>query len=264
MAVNQSTVNKAENAHLRYPGWNLGWKKPGDQHDPIMDALIRRHVMIEADDMHNEAVGTYFYHQGSSPELQGVTLREFLDVKIGTGEMREAQEDHSIRQTNPDEAWSEWMGNPYTEIGHDGRIEWVSYVSGLTLFDGYGDFPVLEDADFTVNIEASTVIPGLPLKITIQSPVGQDILPPHQDMPSDGTWLYRMFDEEKNLLYIGISKDAFVRFSQHERSKPWIDDVSSWTREKFNTRRAALIAEKRAIKQERPLFNVVHNTGWSR
>lgn len=73
------------------------------------------------------------------------------------------------------------------------------------------------------------------------------------------TALYRHFDTTGKLLYIGISVNAFKRFSEHKDQKDWSSDICSMTIEYFDTRIAALAAEKNAIKAEKPLHNVTYN-----
>jgi len=74
------------------------------------------------------------------------------------------------------------------------------------------------------------------------------------------TDLYRFFNANGALLYIGISLSAVHRASQHKGDKAWWSDVSKMTVERISgTRADALAAERRAIVQEKPLHNVVHN-----
>lgn len=73
------------------------------------------------------------------------------------------------------------------------------------------------------------------------------------------TDLYRYFDKNHNLLYVGISNNALNRQSQHKHSAPWFHLYESMTRESFNSRNDAIQAEKLAIKSEKPLYNIVHN-----
>lgn len=74
------------------------------------------------------------------------------------------------------------------------------------------------------------------------------------------TTLYRHFDEQGTLLYVGISNDAIYRLKQHAGDKKcWVDDIASMTIERFATRSDAMIAEKNAIKNELPKYNIVHN-----
>ena len=71
--------------------------------------------------------------------------------------------------------------------------------------------------------------------------------------------LYRLFDETGQLLYVGISVDPGKRFAQHRSDKAWWSDVRTMNVQPMPNRRAALDAEREAIKNERPLHNVVHN-----
>lgn len=75
---------------------------------------------------------------------------------------------------------------------------------------------------------------------------------------NEPTDLYRYYDHHGRLIYVGVSKQAVVRAMQHERTAHWWDAWASMTRETFPTRDAALDAERTAIRNERPLFNIVH------
>lgn len=68
------------------------------------------------------------------------------------------------------------------------------------------------------------------------------------------TALYRHFDAAGGLLYVGISKDAGRRISEHSKSD-WFDAVERVEVEFYPTRDAALAAEKTAIRTERPAHN---------
>ncbi len=76
---------------------------------------------------------------------------------------------------------------------------------------------------------------------------------------SDRTALYRHWDIDGNLLYVGISLSAVHRLSQHKRASHWHDDIANMTIEWFDTRRAALEAERDAIRMERPRYNKTYN-----
>jgi predicted GIY-YIG superfamily endonuclease len=73
------------------------------------------------------------------------------------------------------------------------------------------------------------------------------------------TALYRLRDKGGTLLYVGISSDPLRRWPEHASDKPWWSDVSDLSLEWFEDRPAALAAEARAIRTEKPLHNVVHN-----
>jgi hypothetical protein len=73
------------------------------------------------------------------------------------------------------------------------------------------------------------------------------------------TQLYRHFDGNGTLLYVGISSSTIARLSQHQRTAHWFDQVTNVSVQKFPTRKDALEAEKLAIQTECPLYNKVHN-----
>ena len=69
------------------------------------------------------------------------------------------------------------------------------------------------------------------------------------------TCLYRHFDSEGALLYVGISLSAIERLRKHRESKRF-DKIATVTIERFKTRELALNAERIAIRDEDPKFNV--------
>ncbi|MEU4410701.1 GIY-YIG nuclease family protein [Streptosporangium sp. NPDC023963] len=71
--------------------------------------------------------------------------------------------------------------------------------------------------------------------------------------------LYRFYDATGVLLYVGITADPGVRFKKHRGDKEWWTEVANIRIEKLPTRAAVLDAERRAIREERPLWNVAHN-----
>jgi predicted GIY-YIG superfamily endonuclease len=70
------------------------------------------------------------------------------------------------------------------------------------------------------------------------------------------TALYRLFDADGALLYVGITYDTEQRFASHRNSSPWWKDVASESIEWHGSRRLALAAESAAIKAERPRHNI--------
>jgi len=67
--------------------------------------------------------------------------------------------------------------------------------------------------------------------------------------------LYRLFNEQDELLYVGISSKWYERFHQHEKTQPWWLSVAKITLENFETRDEVVQAEKVAIRLEKPLHN---------
>ena len=72
--------------------------------------------------------------------------------------------------------------------------------------------------------------------------------------------LYRWFDKDGYLLYVGISRSLHSRVKQHEKTAQWITEASFMTVEWFETRREVERAEKNAIKFENPLHNKAYAT----
>lgn len=82
------------------------------------------------------------------------------------------------------------------------------------------------------------------------------LLNPPQPVRLEGTTLYRYFDADGKLLYIGITNHAVLRALQHSRFSRWWPSVRSATFEHYATRDEALAAEAAAITRERPPHNV--------
>lgn len=72
------------------------------------------------------------------------------------------------------------------------------------------------------------------------------------------TSLYRHYDAGGSLLYVGISLSAMQRLAQHKDRSHWFDKIASVAIEQFPCRADAISAERRAIVDERPAFNIVH------
>jgi len=75
-------------------------------------------------------------------------------------------------------------------------------------------------------------------------------------------YLYRYYDKDKNLLYVGVCNNLERRFSQHSGTE-WAALVSSSSIKKFKDRKIAMAEEKIAIKTEKPLYNIVHTNKFS-
>lgn len=71
--------------------------------------------------------------------------------------------------------------------------------------------------------------------------------------------LYRFFDDQKNLLYIGITSDPATRFKQHSSHKTRWHTVATITLEHYPTRSDVEAAELHAIATEHPLHNIRGN-----
>lgn len=71
--------------------------------------------------------------------------------------------------------------------------------------------------------------------------------------------LYRMYDADDQLLYIGISGRGPRRFTEHRGAKAWWIRVATIKVEHYASEEAARTAEAQAIWAEEPLHNIRHN-----
>lgn len=69
-------------------------------------------------------------------------------------------------------------------------------------------------------------------------------------------YLYRHFDKDGALLYVGVSINAVARLGQHKQGSQWFGEISHIEIEKWPTMRAALREELAAIAIECPVHNV--------
>lgn len=74
------------------------------------------------------------------------------------------------------------------------------------------------------------------------------------------TALYRYFNSDDALLYVGISSRLTDRVKRHSIGSDFFSQSVRMTIEWFDTRDEAIDAEIIAIKSEEPIFNVTHNT----
>lgn len=72
--------------------------------------------------------------------------------------------------------------------------------------------------------------------------------------------LYRHYDKNGDLLYVGISLSAVYRLSQHRNSSHWYNDIAKVTIENCDNKVDALKAELMAIKNEKPRWNIKGDT----
>lgn len=71
--------------------------------------------------------------------------------------------------------------------------------------------------------------------------------------------LYRWFDYDDRLLYVGITRDVAGRQESHSKRSSWGRFADHCKIERYPTREDAEDMERHAIKCESPLFNHVHN-----
>ena len=73
------------------------------------------------------------------------------------------------------------------------------------------------------------------------------------------TALYRFYDADGDLLYVGVSVTPWSRWKQHKGQKDWAEEVATTAVEWHDSRPEALAAEKAAIIAEEPRYNVQHS-----
>ena len=76
----------------------------------------------------------------------------------------------------------------------------------------------------------------------------------------DSHVLYRFYNSNAKLLYVGITNNPENRFGNHRREKPWWNQVTAITLERFSTRGELAQAEIEAIQTERPKYNLAYAT----
>lgn len=69
------------------------------------------------------------------------------------------------------------------------------------------------------------------------------------------TVLYRWFDVNGDVLYVGITSQPAQRFDTHKAESDWWEVAVMCRLERFSTRTEALAAEATAIQSEQPLYN---------
>jgi prophage antirepressor-like protein len=68
--------------------------------------------------------------------------------------------------------------------------------------------------------------------------------------------LYRMFDEDDALLYVGISLTAFQRLMNHRSTKKWWREIARMDFKHYPSYETARDAERKAIAEEDPQYNI--------
>lgn len=75
------------------------------------------------------------------------------------------------------------------------------------------------------------------------------------------TALYRQFDANNVLLYVGASIAPTSRFAQHRSGASWYQRVARIEIQWFSNYMEAIAAERVAIRTEHPLFNTMRYAG---
>jgi predicted GIY-YIG superfamily endonuclease len=73
------------------------------------------------------------------------------------------------------------------------------------------------------------------------------------------TYVYEAYDSEGRLLYVGMTANLQGRVDAHAQNKPWWGEVVDLKVATFETKKAALAAERLAIETRHPRYNVTHS-----
>lgn len=124
----------------------------------------------------------------------------------------------------------------------------------------YDDFIKLEHISrlrgLEVEVVACDVVVTHEIKNTGKSGFDIEYIPVNKNVKNQV--LYRMFDVDGRLLYVGISSNAQHRFRQHFSRQPWAKEVCNIKVEFFPCRESVEIAEREAIRREKPKYNVIY------
>lgn len=77
-------------------------------------------------------------------------------------------------------------------------------------------------------------------------------------MPDGPTTLYRFYDQNGVLLYVGVTSVGPSRWADHEHHRSWWALVTRADAEHYPDRASAHAAEKVAIRSEQPPWNISH------
>jgi hypothetical protein len=100
------------------------------------------------------------------------------------------------------------------------------------------------------------------LPVTVQNQTGEiqpemaEIRSMSAEVLDAATHLYRHFDKDGVLLYVGISLSAIKRLGEHKDCSHWFNSIARVDIQQFPTRQAALAAERIAISTEMPKHNI--------
>jgi predicted GIY-YIG superfamily endonuclease len=74
-------------------------------------------------------------------------------------------------------------------------------------------------------------------------------------------FVYRHFNKDDNLLYVGMSTDPQRRLKEHASRSHWYDEIANMTvsKRKYKSFMDALSAETKAIRTEKPKYNKTWN-----
>jgi predicted GIY-YIG superfamily endonuclease/DNA-binding XRE family transcriptional regulator len=73
------------------------------------------------------------------------------------------------------------------------------------------------------------------------------------------TALYRHYQADGSLAYVGVTSDPQRRLAQHVSKAEWVKTIATTEMQWFPSKELALAAESDAIRAEKPIFNKVYS-----
>jgi excinuclease UvrABC nuclease subunit len=74
--------------------------------------------------------------------------------------------------------------------------------------------------------------------------------------------VYRIYDSDGSLLYVGMGNNPMNRWASHAAQHAWWAEAASFRVEWYSTRKEAADVEKAAIRDEDPKHNIWGRPGW--
>jgi excinuclease UvrABC nuclease subunit len=87
----------------------------------------------------------------------------------------------------------------------------------------------------------------------------------HPGFGADGeTAVYRIYDQDGSLLYVGMGRNPMNRWAAHAENHAWWPRAASFRVEWYATRKEAFDVELQAIRTEDPECNIHSRPGWGK
>jgi predicted GIY-YIG superfamily endonuclease len=77
-----------------------------------------------------------------------------------------------------------------------------------------------------------------------------------KDLSSREHTVYRLYDQQNRLIYVGCTYDLYKRLKTHQKTAWWYPQIARIVTEQQPTRRAALTAETNIRNTEHPRWNI--------
>jgi hypothetical protein len=77
-----------------------------------------------------------------------------------------------------------------------------------------------------------------------------------------GEFIYRFYDDEMRLLYVGVTWNPYSRWVRHRRTQPWWPDIRYFDLHQGADSRASRHWETWCIRNLNPIHNKMQNRRW--